>query len=717
MADNANPELDKAIAAGGIVEGTASKETPSYKVLGDSKIPVSKSVGTVWKSRRDAALKNRSRTRVDEAWDEAFRYYFNDQLSHRVGVDDGAGNSIAASQDNATRTHSETENIVYANVNALVPSLFSKNPEPEITVNASVEEGLNTIRKPAERLLKVLGGRKYAPGFNLKSRIRRAIVLATLTNNAWISVDYIRRADASEQARADVLELAARYEKEKDPKEIELIEQKLAALETKFNFLRPSGFRVRVWSPHQVLIDPANEEDDLSDANWVMYYDYMPTAYLRAVYYNEKKGSEGKEFESIYAPTHVADVSNNSTEDLDEMLANFTLLEEGNDESYKKYGYASKQAFDAAKFTKVWYVWDAVTRRVLLFNDKNWTYPIWVWDDPYKLQEFYNITKLSFVTDPQGGDSRGEVSYYLDQQDAINTINSEEARAREWAKRNVFFDLNTGLTQSDVESFLRGPTDSAKGVALPEGKKPEDIVWTLKPPFSNHKELFQKDHKYAAIDRISQVNATIRGEEFKTNTTNQAIARYEQSTNIRLDDRIDRVEEVIGDIYWKVLQIALQEMTVEDVTMLIGSEDAALWRNFDYQEIAMLSLNIEGGSTQKPTSAAKKKEAVEVGQLLGQFVQASPMALVVALQLFEKSFDEINIKEEHWKLIEDSILQTIQGQQSPDKLATTIDQLPPEAKKALGEILARGVPIEKAVATIVNQLTPSQGEPTNGAIQ
>jgi hypothetical protein len=60
------------------------------------------------------------------------------------------------------------------------------------------------------------------------------------------------------------------------------------------------------------------------------------------------------------------------------------------------YGFNNVKAFKAAQYTKVWYVWDKTTRRVLMFADNKWTWPIWVWDDPLKLPRFFPYFRLWF---------------------------------------------------------------------------------------------------------------------------------------------------------------------------------------------------------------------------------------------------------------------------------------------------------------------------------
>src|SRR5690606_8157732 len=115
-------------------------------------------------------------------------------------------------------------------------------------------------------------------------------------------------------------------------------------------------------------------------------------------------------------PTHVLALNKGKERsDVDDEVAHFELLgDKTRNDEYKQFGFEDNDTFERCKVTKVWFYWDKITRRVYLFHDKDWTWPIWVWDDPYKLDTFFNVFPLSFIIDPTTPNSRGEVSYYLD---------------------------------------------------------------------------------------------------------------------------------------------------------------------------------------------------------------------------------------------------------------------------------------------------------------
>jgi len=107
------------------------RREPAYRVVGDSKIPVSKATGKMWKSRVSQAKSHTEDVR--EAWAEAIRYFENDQLEHRVRQQFASGNTLGNQKLNSNIT--ETENVVFANVTTMVPALYARNPEAEFTSN------------------------------------------------------------------------------------------------------------------------------------------------------------------------------------------------------------------------------------------------------------------------------------------------------------------------------------------------------------------------------------------------------------------------------------------------------------------------------------------------------------------------------------------------------------------------------------------------------
>lgn len=720
-----NPDLDAALEkTAGIKPQAAIEDTgPLYRIYTDSKVPVSKKLGPLWRGRIDQGIA--ARDDVELCWSEAIRYYNNDQMIHRGDVGTGNHSGNRRYQRTLNDQWSETENIVFANATTMLPMLYAKNPAvsctPTNTVNAD-------FVKTCEHLINAILNMKTAPGLNFKSKGRRGVLWALLTNNAYAKIDFTKKGDSSQAALDQLKKLSEDYAAAKTQKDIRKVEGQLQALEERISFLSPSGPCVKLISPFRLIIDNTGTEPDHSDANWMDEIDYLQTDYLNAVYGKDVDG----QLVSVYEPTHVLNSSSTGSEAQDE-INNFTLFNKDKDATAKNYGYQTDKAFRSAQYTKCHWIWDKTTRRVLLYADNNWTWPLWVWDDPLKLLEFFPYQHLWFHETPEGSQPKGEVTYYLDQQDAVNDINSETARMRKWVKANIFFDKNK-ISQDDAETVLKGPDGTARGVDVPEGMKLADVIFSFAPPSLQHPELFDTASKFAAVNRLTGISDAQKGAQFKTNTTNDAIDFYQKNVDIRVDEKIDAIEDWIGMIAWQVLQVLVQNWTTEDVAAIIGAELAANWKQMsDPSELrTTLNLRIVGGSTDKPTSKNKKTQALQMTQVLGQFGNSIPAVGIVALKILERAFtDDITITEDDWKMIFQSMQDKSNaagagpgGQQEgapppqdvqdtgtstdPEKVKQLIASLPPEAQKKLQELVHSGVSPTEALQKVVQEQQHSQ---------
>jgi len=754
----AEDPLNDALAQAGVgVDDTQPQEMPVYKAMPQSRIPVSSKRGPVWKARKDTSQK--AMADLVDAWDECIRYYNHDQADHR---DRAAGDMRTSGNRHIARRLNEmfssTENIVFSNVNAQIPELYAKNPIVSCTATPSSDDNVNAqndqFARCVEKLINVLFGMKAAPGVNIKPIAKRNILVALLTNRAWFEVGYVTKDKSREQAYADLLDLSNQLAQAKDADDIGEAEQALVALEEKIEFLQPSGPYVRMRLPHQVIMDPDSVDPHLRDCNWIMIEDMLPTDYINAIYGMEDEQSD--EVTSIYEPTHIL-VGGSGSVGFNETDKDFTLFDTDQN-NYNAYGFDNKNAFDKAKRTKVWYIWDKVTRRLEMYADNDWTWPIWVWDDPYQLQNFFPLTPLWFHDNPVALYAKGEVSFYLDQQDQINEINDERRRALFWARRNLFYDAESGMTQEIAEKILKGPDATATPIRVPEGKKPTELIFSIPPPSMAFHQLFDKQDLYASVDRIASTNEVERGGQFKTNTTNKAIDYYSTMGNMRMDMRLDAIEDALGDIGWKIAQLCLRFMDADVVRQLIGQDVTAFWKPMDnLSDFSQLSVACVGGSTQKLTSAGKKQEAVQVGQILAQYVRAAPAtALKVTLKMMSNAFDDFMITKEDWAAIAQETAQMAAAQQggapgqqmggnpaqpgassvpgggeqpsapppgmppggNPMQMAAMVtqalSQLPPPVLQAIGQALAQGVPPQAIMAQML-QASQGGGGPPNGA--
>jgi hypothetical protein len=210
--------------------------------------------------------------------------------------------------------------------------------------------------------------------------------------------------------------------------------------------------------------------------------------------------------------------------------------------------------------------------------------------------------------------------------------------------------------------------------------------------------------------------------------------------NMRMDMRLDAIEDALGDVGWKLAQLCLRFMDAQTASQLTGMDVSPFWRPLDnLRDFQQLSVGIVGGSTQKLTTQQKKQEAIQVGQVLAQYVRAAPAsALKVTLDMLSKAFDDFIISKEDWDSIEAEVATMAQSQQGgapgqqpggssgepampgqapggpqqggppPMQIAAQVvqalQQLPPPVLQAIGNALSQGIP----PAEIFRQMLASQ---------
>lgn len=735
------PQVAKMLGDEGLTNPIQALELPPiYKKFADSKILVSDKIGKLWQGRIAAGIS--ARKLHEERWDVALQAYETDQMRHREVRTNTSGNKRTARWKN--EEWSETENIIYSGIKSIIPGIYARNPVAEFTAADSASAADKQWVQCVETLVNKLSAMRAAPGFNLKYKIKQSIIAAKLTNIAWIECGWIMKDESSEEAVVNLEKLSEEYAHAKDAKEIKRIEGELMALEEKVSFLNPSGPYTRFYTGKDVVTDPECQEPDYSDCKWMAIADYYPTAYLNAVY-GEKQ--EDGTYKSIYQPSVVLlSTTSSPSGEAAEAVNNFKLFETAAEAH--AYGYEDQRAYLAAQRTKCWRIYDKVTRRIFLYADKKWDFPIWVSDDDVQLPTFFPLEPLLFNVSPQGSKAYSEVAYVLDQQDAVNEINDAERRARFDLQYKVLYN-GSAITKTDLEVVLKGAGPTAQSVKVPEGVKIDELFHVLTPPILKAQQLFSTDRKIASIDRLLGVTPALRAAEYKTNTTNKAIEQYSSSTTTRLDEQIDEIEEFLGRIYYNIAFMCCRFMSQDQVREIIG-EQAEYWRVIadPVQLRHAFSMRIVGGSTTKPTSEAKKQLAVQVGQVLGQFANTAPAAVTrIVLKMFEEAFDEVGISEEDWETLDREVAQKTGAPPAPSdgdeqavpaqptaaqqptapppppqqpipagpqpgvelaKVAALVDGLPPGAKAALGSALAKGVSISDALPQIVEMLTNSQ---------
>ena len=197
-------------------------------------------------------------------------------------------------------------------------------------------------------------------------------------------------------------------------------------------------------------------------------------------------------------------------------------------------------------------------------------------------------------------------------------------------------------------------------------------------------------------------------------------------------------KDFVAGIGWMVAQLCLRFMPAETVKAITNLDVTEFWKPIDnLTDLSMQAMTCVGGSSQKQNKQARKREAIEVGQILAQFVKAAPGSVTkVTLEMFSEVFDDLNVSEEDWDMIKEEAQQMIDaahggapgqgqpgqlsgaqgGSQNPQQTAIMVtqalEQLPPNILKAIGTALAQGVPPKQILEQMMQAAGQGQ-QPTN----
>lgn len=695
--ENVNEQLDEAVEATGKDDGDY---IPQYRMVGTSRIPVSKVEGKLWQTRLNQA--KTAMKDVENHWEKALKYFNIDQVGYKSVQDDQY--TQASSSSKLKNENKCTENLIYTNIVGMLPNLYSQNPSVTITPEIYTDQN-NQISIILQRIINIILQRRVAPGVNMQPKARKAILNSMITNRGVIKIGWIEKNDMNDQVLDDINTIAEKLKEAKDINEIKELEGQLTALNEMVDFSESSCCYAQHILPTDLYIDPTAQEQDGSDAKWMIERTLLPTEWLRAKF-GFKKGDETR---SVYSPKHVLKLNPNDT--VEEEMQNVV-----NSDSFEdNFGYDNQESLKKATLTECFWVWDKVKRRVSLYNGDEWEYPIWVYDDPYHLEEFFPYYILNFNESPNTTLTHGEVSLYLDQQDEVNLINAQLHKMREFGFGHYLFNTNAGVSRKEIENWANGGKRIA-GINLPMGVKFEDVLFAGSVPTDKNQILYEKGDLFRQIDSASGTDATIRSGEYKTNTTNLAIQTYMAGKSVKLDDKRDLIERWLGNLAWGLAQLVLQFMQQKQITEILGIDYAQNWRTYSAAEIKQtFSLQCVGGSTQRPNSAAKQQQAMAMVQLLGQFGSATPYALVVALRLLSRSFDSYVVTQEDIDEVLQSIQTQLQMQQQQAQAQANLAN-----QQAQSEVVDQAAQVQQSQElpeSVQNTILNGVLRPQNGAAQ
>ncbi len=492
--------------------------------------------------------------------------------------------------------------------------------------------------------------------------------------------------------------------------------------------------------PHNLIIDPNAEDNDGLDGTWMIERMYILTDALVAQYTQPCEGNAEYDDKSrvlVYRPTHKASFAAAGADGRRDDGLGMVMTELSTD--VQQFEDEERRNFRGMYYTECYAVWDKTTRRVMLYSRDDWTWPIWVWDDPLQITRFFPYFIVSYGMSTGGTVSVGETAYYLDQQDEVNDINRQVARIRR-SIFDYFFYNSDAVQKEEVEKFV----DAIRGNGSPgyknilgvkAGEKSiKDMVETFMPPSlgQSFEPFFNKEPVINTINRISNTSDALRGTQFKTNTNEAAVQSYQDAARMAVGAKIDQVEDTISDFAHALAELCVQNMDEVAVATLVGKKQAAKWQQMDMSEFrSKFTFECVAGSTEKPNSMFKKKEAVQLAQAMGQFASAAPItSMKLMLRVLQQAFTEVVIKPEDWDQLEQEAAANaakgnstgmpgapVAGQNGPTSaggggdIKAQLMALPPEVKQQVVQMKQQGASDEQIKQFLMKQVGGGGGAP------
>lgn len=618
------------------------KALSETRLLGENAIPIAPNTGERFRIKFEEgllALKEKH-----EEWLKNIELYTN-----KAGI----VNNVAV------------ENLVRITIETLVDFSYMKNPSAEFSAYDAKDKDFADL---VQKIVMALINKKYSPGINLQPKIIKQMIFAHLTNFGVLELTYQGNFGSYEEVFDLNEKVKSKISTEEDPERLEALYGHLSVLQDELENRNHMGIGVRYRSPFSLIVDAKTENLDLSDADVVMVRDALDINHIRAEYgyFDEEENCYYYRYDANKKlPLEAGEVKETRTDTEKRILSQILSAVD------------SEQAQLRIKNTvNVVWVYDKITKQKYLYLEDSWETPLWVYADEMELSRFFPFFILAFSTPIASVVQSGEVAHYAAFQEEINTIGAQLSKVRRTGFNRLLYN-SAMFDKQEVEklmSFLNDPSIKTKalGVKIKDVNIPlSEILEPVKLPTTQFKELFDTSTLREALAKTTRVSEAAKGAEYKTNTTNQAIASYNETTNNRLEGLTAKIEAVVEDLLWAIAEISVSKMTELQVQELLSEEDAKAFTSISVKDFNIRhQIVLAAGSTEKPTSLSKKQEAIQVIQMLGQFGTAAPRTVMsLVTRLLRSAFSKTLVTDKDIALMEQEgqagLQQQQQQQQTP----------------------------------------------------
>lgn len=511
-------------------------------------------------------------------------------------------------------------NIAFSTVNVISPSISVNYPK--ITVNAvSPDNAANAVI--AEAVVNYWWKKR-----DIRTQFRRAVKDMLTFGHGWVKVGY-RFVEEEAMSMEDEEFSDAAIEGGKETSNLVIRED--------------APFAERV-SPHDVFVDP--DATSMSDIKWIAQRIRRPISEIK----NDKryiKAARDK-VQVMAVSKYSDDPSRKKVHD-------------------KNVGYA-----------EIWEFYDIVGGTMSIFCETADQFLVKPMKMPYSFGQPFVMIRNYDIPDmfyPIGDLESIEPLQRELNETRSQMMNHRKKFSRKYLyKESAFDQLGRSALESDEDNVMVPVvSDEALGgvvTAFPAVINP--------PEFYNQSSLIIGD-----IDRISGVSEFQRGAVSEIRRTATESSLLQDAANARTSDKLAVVEQAIAEVGRRMMQLAQQFMTGEQVARVTGKDGEPMWVTFDRDYLAGdFDFEVAAGSTQPHNESFKRQMALQMVDAMAPFAGAG----IVNMQKLAAY-----------------VLQFGFGVKNPDEF---IQQAPPPVPAGPEGAMPAGMPPEGAPA-------PS-GSPTSG---
>ena len=194
-------------------------------------------------------------------------------------------------------------------------------------------------------------------------------------------------------------------------------------------------------------------------------------------------------------------------------------------------------------------------------------------------------------------------------------MNHRKRFSRKYLYRESAFDADgRSALESDFDNVMV-PVASDENINNVVAPFPAVIT---PPEFYNQSQMIQAD-----VEQISGVTEYQRGglPEIRRTATEAAI--MQDAANARAADKLATIEAVIANVAQRLVALAQQYMTGEQVARIVGRDGEPMWVTFDRDYIAgEFDFEVEAGSTAPVNESFRRQMALQMVDAMAPFAGA-----------------------------------------------------------------------------------------------